>query len=384
MKIVKIIYEKDNKDNVFNNCEVIYEDGTREVTNDVVGKIMEFMNQEGLTLANVMNDSRIVNGSIKNDKDKPSLVNDVSGNDVSGNKDDKENNDRRGITRSKNIRKKFIKITAIGTALVVGGTILVDYILDKNKSRTFSNNKSRIEQSIGDDNTFVVATNKPTAKPLVTVAPVVVENSNTQTDDSYNEVFRENVEESIEHIDPLTRNVMRLYNGERLSEDDLLDTVNGINRLCQANMAEVEKLIEGGQMSGDKIFPLFDEMFAPGTIENEVLTSFTSRRNILVDNAYNQDRDLTLSEVNDYNNYFLDFIFGNVTFEHNGKRYGYYDISPIARYIVFMLGQTTLETNHGYSKDINGNLFDFNTIISELEENYNLVTSQLFESGRTR
>ena len=53
MKIEKIVYEKDNN-NIFNKCIVYYEDGTSEVTNNVLGKIFDFMDQEGLNIENVM------------------------------------------------------------------------------------------------------------------------------------------------------------------------------------------------------------------------------------------------------------------------------------------------------------------------------------------
>lgn len=383
MKIEKIIYEKDNN-NVFNKCIVYYEDGTSEVTHDVLEKIFAFMDQEGLDIENVMNSPKIINGKIDSKKKNHNIINETIKEDTNGvainDSDNVVDNKKRG-----NGKMRFIKITSLASALVIAGAI-ASHFLNKNKSSTFSRNKEVIEQSIDKDNVFVVPTIKPTntPKPIVTQAPVVVEQTNTQTDDEYNEIFRDNVDETIEHIDPLTRNVRRLNSGEKLSEEELLETLNGINRLCQANMAEVEKLIEGGKMSGDKILPLFDEMFPNGSIENIVLTSFTSRRNMLVEDAYNQDIALTTSDVNDYNDFFLDFVFGDVTFDEGNRRYGYYDISPIARYIVFMLGQTTLETNHAYSKNINGNMCDFNTIIMELENNYDLVTSQLFNSGKVK
>ena len=404
MKIEKIIYSVDKEKNVFNNCIIYYEDGSSEITNDVLGAIFKFMNQEGLTLEKVMKDPRVELNEFQKDSKKEKAVPIV--NETHSSDSDKVE-ETKGEERSS--RKTGVKLLALVSALVIGG-VAVDFVLNKEKSKLFQifGKKPVIEQSatftpkpetIVTPTAIVTEAPTPYITPIVTAVPtevptpyvteepiqvVSVEDSNTQTDEEYNETFRENVGETIENVDPLTRNIIRLNNGERLSEEELFDTINGINRLCQANMAEVEKLIEGGNMSGDKIFPLFDVMFPEGSIEYEVISSFTSRRNMLVDDAYNGDRALTTSDVNDYNDFFLDFIFGNVTFEHNGNRYGYYDISPIARYIVFMLGQTTLETNHAYSKDINGNMCDFNTIISELEENYNLITSQLFESGRVR
>ena len=381
MKIEKIIYEKDDKDNIFNNCIVFYDDGTTEVTKDVSSKIIDFMNQEGLTFENVMNDSRIINKK-NNDKKEHVKINKESLKEENTNKKNK-----------KNCKETLIKITAIASALIIGG-VAVDFILNKEKSKLFaimSNKKPiNIEQTVTpiptqEVHVTPIVTATPTKIPVITQAPpVVVEKTDTEEDENYNETFRENVDDTIKQMDPLSKNVWSLNSGERLDEDALLNTINGINRLCQVNMAEVEKLIEGGRMSGDKILPLFDEMFPNNSLEKKVITSFTSRRNILVENAYYQDSDLTKDEVNEYNDFFLDYIFGDVTFEHNGNRYGYYDISPIARYIVFMLGQTTLETNHEYVKDINGNICDFNTIISELEENYNLITSQLFEGGKIK
>lgn len=394
MKIDKIIYQINEEDNTFSNCIVIYEDGTKETSSDVIGKIMDFMSQEGLSLDKAMKDPRILRVENKKDnsKTKPTIKDNSKKSEdkeKSTSKEEKDatkiengSNKTDGYSRSKKARKIFIRITALATATVLG-VALVDYILNRNKSRTINNNnnKTKIEQNVNSGGVFELSTNTPA---MVTQKPVAVSKTDTKKDDSYNETFRENVDDTINHVDNLTRNVMRLNNGERLSGDELLETLNGINRLCQVNMAEVEKLIEGGNMSGDMILPLFDEMFPSGSIENEVISNFTSRRNIIVEDAYLQDGNLTTDEVNKYNDFFLDYIFGDVTFEHGGKRYGYYDISPIARYIVFMLGQTTLETNHDYFKNINGNDCDFNTIISELEENYNLVTSQLFNSGKTK
>ncbi len=380
MKIEKIVYEKDNN-NIFNKCIVYYEDGTSEVTNNVLEKIFDFMDQEGLNIENVMKSPKVINGKV-NGSERNVVINE----NVQNSNNHKVNVEPTVVdnTKEKNGKRKFIKITSIASIIVIAGALASHY-LNKNKSVTFTRNKSKVEQSVDNPDIFIVATPKPTntPKPIVTQAPVVIE-KNEVKDEEYNETFRENVSETIEHVDPLSRNVERLNSGDKLSEQELLETINGINRLCQANMAEVEKLIEGGMMSGDKIFPLFDEMFPKGTIEHEIISNFTSRRNMLVDDAYNQDRALTVSDVNDYNDFFLDFVFGDVTFEHNGKRYGYYDISPISRYIVFMLGQTTLETNHEYTKDINGNLCDFNTIIGELEENYDLITSQLFSNAKVK
>lgn len=402
MKIEKIVYEKNEKDNVFDNCIVFYDDGTTEVTKDVSSKIMDFMSQEGLTFENVMKDNRIVNKkNIEDTKVKSKPQNETVVEEVSDSKNEKK----------KSGKNALIRITAIASALIIGG-VAVDFILNKEKSKLYaifgSKGPIKIEQTVAPTQEVTpMVTVAPVETPIVTEAPavitevpvteaplptpvvvqeppVVVEQTDTETDENYNDVFRENVDDTINNMDPLSRNVWALNNGEVLSEEALFDTINGINRLCQTNMAEVEKLIEGGKMSGDKIFPLFDEMFPKGSLERDVITSFTSRRNMLVENAYYQDPALTASEVSEYNDFFLDYIFGDVTFEYNGNRYGYYDISPIARYIVFMLGQTTLETNHGYVKDINGNVCDFNTIISELEENYNLITSQLFESGRVK
>lgn len=380
MKIEKIIYEKDEKDNVFNKCTVYYENNTTETTNNVLEKIMDFMNQEGLSFDNVMNDPRIIDGSLKKEKEETNNISksktDVHHDKIESTVTKESSVVSNGEGKKKNGKRRFIKITSLATALVLAGAT-ISYFINKNKSKTFSNNKNVIEQNVG--NNYIT----PDKEPLITQKPIVVE-KNDDIDENYNEVFRDNVEDTIENIDPLTRNVMRLNSGEKLSEDELLNTLNGINRLCQANMAEVEKLIEGGNMSGDKIFPLFDEMFPKGSLEYEVISHFTSRRNMLVNDAYYGDSAATLSDVNDYSDFFLDYIFGDTTFEYNNQRYGYYDISPIARYIVFMLGQTTLETNHNYEKNINGNMCDFDTIINELEENYNLITSQLFQGSKTK
>ena len=311
MKIDKIIYQINEEDNTFSNCTVIYEDGTKETSSDVIGKIMDFMSQEGLSLDKAMKDPRILRVENKKDnsKTKPTIKDNSKKSEdkeKSTSKEEKDatkiengSNKTDGYSRSKKARKIFIRITALATATVLG-VALVDYILNRNKSRTINNNnnKTKIEQNVNSGGVFELSTNTPA---MVTQKPVAVSKTDTKKDESYNEIFRENVDDTINHVDNLTRNVMRLNNGERLSEDELLETLNGINRLCQVNMAEVEKLIEGGNMSGDMILPLFDEMFPSGSIENEVISNFTSRRNIIVEDAYLQDGNLTTDEVNKYN-----------------------------------------------------------------------------------
>ena len=89
-------------------------------------------------------------------------------------------------SKEKNGKRTFIKITAIASAVVVAGAI-ASHFLNKNKSATFSRNKTVIEQPISDSNVFVVATDTP--KPIVTQDPVVVEKTNTQTDEQYNEIL---------------------------------------------------------------------------------------------------------------------------------------------------------------------------------------------------
>lgn len=373
MKIEKIIYEKNKDTNLYTKAIVYYEDGSSETVDDVIGAMKEFMDQEGLNFNSLMKDKRIIEGTPVRERADITPHHDerstpVPASSTSGNIGEDEEKKGKG-------KGLGIKILSIASALVLAG-VAAHYHLNKSKSKSFSNNTGAAT---------ITTTVKPTNPPTITPKPAVsVSKTDTTPDENYNEVFRDNVGQTIEHMDPLTRNIIALYRGERLSESDLFDTINGINRLCQANMAEVEKLIEGGRMSGDMILPLFDEMFPEGSLENKVLSNFVSRRNVLVENAYHQDAAYTASEVNDYNDFFLDFIEGSVTFEYQGKRYGYNDLSPIARYIIFMLGQTTLETNHNYSANINGRDYSFMDLINLLEDRFNIVATQLFDKGKTK
>ena len=174
MKIEKIIYEKDNN-NVFNKCIVYHEDGTSEVTNDVLEKIFAFMDQEGLDIENVMNSPKIINGKIDSNKKNDNIINETIKEDTNGVINDSDNvvdNKKRG-----NGKMKFIKITSLASALVIAGAI-ASHFLNKNKSSTFSRNKEVIEQSIDKDNFFVVSFVIPSvAVPSVVESPLANETS---------------------------------------------------------------------------------------------------------------------------------------------------------------------------------------------------------------
>ena len=147
MKIEKIIYEKDHEKNLFTTCTVCYEDGTREKKDDVVDVIMEFMDQEGLTFANVMKDKRIIENKsvIKSDETHDKVVSDSSS--TSSSKGKETTSDERIIVRRsgdttvsdstpKNKKRTGIRILSIASALVLG-SIGLQYFINKTKSKEF-------------------------------------------------------------------------------------------------------------------------------------------------------------------------------------------------------------------------------------------------------
>ena len=129
MKIEKIVYEKNEEDNIFNNCIVYYEDGTTEITNDVVGKIMDFMDQEGLNFENVMKDSRIVSGKIETAKRENKVSSETLDNSERHDETRVSSEDNH-IDSHKDKKKLGIKIISIASAVILGG-VVIDYFLNK-------------------------------------------------------------------------------------------------------------------------------------------------------------------------------------------------------------------------------------------------------------
>ena len=392
-KITKIEYTKDATGKL-NNCTVFYADGSEEITNDVYIKIAEYAIQEGLTLDAVLSNPNVYEKvAVRTNPTQPTPApsnptpatpvqtppaaptnttaqpTNTSATPAVAVTNTVQNS---GTTQSRKNKKskkmKFIKITSLCMVPILA-LAAISYAINKNRSKTYSNSTSK---------TKITENVKNTPESEITIAPVATRvPTKTEVDEHFNEVFDKKVDQGVEQVDKLTMLVRKIKDKEEISEKEFEYVLNQINRLCYANMAEVEKLIEGGKMSGKETLLNLQNMFAKDSIEYRVLDQFCTMRNSIVHNAFAQDREETRLEVNGYVDFFLDYVFSDSTFELDGKRYGYYDISPVARYMILLLGQTTIETNHEYTGKINNVDCNFIEIIGELEELFNTVTNQL-------
>ena len=163
-----------------------------------------------------------------------------------------------------------------------------------------------------------------------------------------------------------------MYSGERVDEDDLFYFINEVSRITNTNVAGLRNLLSGKSMSGDRNATTdFYRMFPEGSKEYAVLEFFCQRRDYLINTAFTNNSVSVRSEFNSYMDDINNFVFNNVGIENGNSIIHYYDLTPVGRYMVALLGsQTLLGDNATYTGRIGGRVCSYVQIIDEYSTLY--------------
>ncbi len=284
-------------------------------------------------------------------------------------------------------KRKIIK----GLSLAAGGIVLFEggkYAVNRIQSCAISNNnddskvtdENQEEKSDQDyvDETFgnnTVNVEESTYSPVYTTKPGV--------GNPTNRTFAINLSNDSRFVET-NRLVREMMSGQSLDDGEYEYIFNSVAALDQANIAEVENLINGGSMSGDEYELHYENMFDYGTFDYQVVSLFCDMRNNIVHNAYSQNGSSTADEVNHYMDFFINFVYNGLTLEYNGQYFGYYDLSPAARFIVVDMGHKMLTADHNYRAFINGDLYEFNDLVRVVNDFHIYTMNETYERGNKR
>ena len=256
---------------------------------------------------------------------------------------------------------KAIKITFIAGVVVIVGLSVRGCVIDRSKSKENADKEATPVDTTYEANDYADETgaldtthdvNGYTADDsIVEVVPsdeiVTVYGHTTPVDESYNQAFARNLEDE-NRYNRTSGLILRVCNGDGLTDSECEYLFSSIAILNQSNMAEVEKLIDGGRMSGDEYNLSWENMFLGNSPDYEVLQFFTNGRNAFVHNAYNQNRNNTKKEVKDYLDCIFDFIYNGLAFDVNGYSIYFDDLSRPAQLIIVDLADKVIETDKNY------------------------------------
>lgn len=326
-----------------NTANITYCDGKTIVISDELELekiIEEFARQE---MSNIKDLYRV--GKIGFQKKEKNLIpaSDTSDNKKNGLIPVTEMVEDDGVKNKKNGKKVFVKLTSLATAVALG-FISGGYFLNKNRDSKKSDNPK----------TYTIVTEKPNISE--TIVPSVTDNV---------------------HLDRLTRIVKKMYDGERISEDDLKYAMDEINSRCYKGIPGIMDLLSGGKMSGSREEINFYDMFPEDSYEYFVIRYYCNSRDDLMKNAYLQRLLTTKDDVTYFMNTICDFTFNGSTVPYEGKQRNIYDLAPIARYMIVCLGKQTLLADPTYKCRINGRSCNYDQIMDEYVEMHRTVTERL-------
>lgn len=249
---------------------------------------------------------------------------------------------------SKAIHSKVVRITALALGAYVVLSAVSGYRTNKDRSNEYSRSTDapRIEQPV----------TTPTAN--ITVLPTVSPTSTPYF--------------ATEEQDKFTDIVRRMYSGERVDEDDLFYFINEVSRITNTNVAGLRNLLSGKSMSGDRNATIdFYRMFPEGSKEYVVLEFFCQKRDHLINTAFTNNSVSVRSDFNSYMDDINNFVFNNVGIENGNSIIYYYDLTPVGRYMVALLGsQTLLGDNATYTGRIGGRVCSYVQVIDEYSTLY--------------
>lgn len=317
-------------------AEVIYCDGKTVVINDELEltKIIErFARQEQVKTSDLYRAKKIV----KKEEEK----NLIPTTEESDNKSNSSQQVGDANDNKKNAKKTIVTLTSLATAAVIGFLSHGYFLRKDNDSK--NNNEFK---------TYTITTQVPivtTPEPIIMATPVIT--------------------------DRLTEIVGRLYNGERVNEDDLTFALKNISEKCYINMPGVYDLINGKRMTGHIEKLDFSNMFPEDSFEHFILKGYCLSREDMINNAQLQRRDTTKADLKNYLDEICNFTFNGATVDYRGNLMNFYSLSPIARYIVAHLGMQATFVDKNYSTKINGRNCGYN----ELSDAYTELVETLAE-----
>jgi len=378
--LMKIAYE----DGKYKYAIVKDSDGkeTKLLGSDIDFAIYEFAEQEKINPIDLLNDTvKIQRIEEKSDEKKPekSIVEKTEKKEK---KEDSIKKETKVVVEEKKeekIDKKTPKSKRIKALLLAIGFMAsgfgIGYVIDRLRSRENAGKESEMVNDnytdtkldetpyvYEDDNSFQYTQNDGS----------VVNVTEYPAGDDYNYAFASNLSNDSRH-ERLYDIVRRFNLGEMLTDEDCEYLFDSVTILNQANIAEVEKLVNGGRMSGDEYNLSYQDMFPVGSYDYEVVKYFLDMRNNFVHGAYRQNRGKTLNAVNDFLNIYVDFVFNDGKVNYQGNELNFYALSPMARFVITDLGSKVLETNHNYSANINGYEYSYNDLLYEFN-NVHIVT----------
>ncbi len=322
----------------FVGAEVVYSDSTGEHTEyirdySVLKNILdEYAIQKGKTTDELITDKTIV---VQN-------ANDISTYD--------DTNKKGGFL------KKFLKITSIGAAVALigyAGYRIYKRVVNKEDKKP----DKRVETQVPYNDVTPYISNTPyrtvVPSPTPTAGPTNTPKVVTPAPDR------------------LTSIVMRMCNGERVSEDDLYYFMNEVGRIAYTNIPGIRDLLSGKSMSGDKDAKIeLYKMFPKDSKEYIVLKAFCLPREDLGHNAFAQRPETVRSNLKDYMDIINSYIFDGTGIDYGSDVAYFYELSPLGRFIVYMLGSQTLLGDSTYNGKINGKVCNYIQLVDEYSSIY--------------
>ena len=363
---------------VYEKAIVTYEDGTiKEIIGlDVIDLLNKYADKLGVDLKELLaNKSKYSIVEREKEREYIPTVEDTK-EEIKEEKEEVVEEHIENHKGKRNIKKNIIKITSLAAALIIGGVIIDGCVVNKKRSSEFNSLKTNKVNTQTTNNEKSLANQNVVVKDDI----ITINNTTSKEPEDYNHVFLTNLQDETRY-NRLPSISKKMLEKDSVSNEEFQYFLNSITILCQSNIAEVEKLVEGGRMGGKRVELYLQNLFDNESYDYFALYDFFTTRNIIVENAYKQNKDMTLSDVNNYLNYFLDFVFNGEGMSFNGELRGFYELSPVARFIIVSLGQSMLEINHNYTHKINGVNCNYEQLINEMYDYFDTVVKKLQNQG---
>ncbi len=263
--------------------------------------------------------------------------------------------------------KNIVNITSLAAAAILGFLAARGFDLTKksNPSSITRQNKTTVTSTILPRVTPTLPKATPTL-PRVTPTTAPIPTKEVVQGDRFSIIIK------------------KLYNDEKVSEDDIMFVMDEIHTQSYENIPGVRNLLDGKRMTGSKKEVKFYELAPDYSVDRAVLSTYCYLRNNLINNAHLQDDIGTRNDVKFYLNKSGDFIFDGSKFEYANVDYNFYDLEPITRYIIVDLGMQMLLADPTYTEIINGRVCNNDQVMNEYVETYSTVSERLVNNSVRR
>ena len=204
--------------------------------------------------------------------------------------------------------------------------------------------------------------------------------ANQMDDGSVPTTYNTSSQEEIERVFPVENyeyGILNYSDYDHLYGEDMGNQLDDINAICYENIYDIFQFINGGNLVEPPMLCHLQELVPEE--DQAAVRTIAAARNNMVNNAYSmQDRSLTRNDIDNLLAQYINYIYEGGTM-FNGEYIKSFDsLSPYAKYVVAVMGQSTLQLRPDYQYTTNYEEYDFDNLVNRYDDivyyNYGVLT----------